>query len=100
MPTTSDARGVLLIYTGGTLGSLPEDPKDPLSPLVPAPFERVMEMLPLYDTVERRLPLGETTIRLGTHSWKSHSTLPTSLPRTGRTWPRWCAAITRTTRDS
>lgn len=69
MPTNSDARGVLLIYTGGTLGSLPEDPKDPLSPLVPAPLERVMELLPVYDPVERKLPLGETNIRLGTHSW-------------------------------
>jgi L-asparaginase len=67
---SSSAQGVLLIYTGGTLGSLPEDPKDPLSPLVPAPLELVMEMLPLYDTVDKKLPLGGTQVRLGAHSWE------------------------------
>jgi L-asparaginase len=67
--SVSDAQGVLLIYTGGTLGSLLEDPGDPLSPLVPAPMERVMEMLPFYDPVERKLPLGDTEIGLGTYSW-------------------------------
>jgi L-asparaginase len=61
--------GVLLIYTGGTLGSLPQDPDDPLSPLEPAPLERVMEMLPMYDPVDRKMPLAGTTVRLGTHSW-------------------------------
>jgi L-asparaginase len=69
MPSSS-AQGVLLVYTGGTLGSLPQDPKDPLSPLVPAPLERVMEMLPLYDPVDKKLPLGGISVRLGAHSWK------------------------------
>ncbi len=69
MPSTS-GQGVLLIYTGGTLGSIPQDPKDPLSPLVPAPLEEVMQMLPLYDPVDKKLPLGGTSIRLGAHSWK------------------------------
>jgi L-asparaginase len=68
--STSTAHGVLLIYTGGTLGSIRQDPKDPLSPLVPAPLEEVMQMLPLYDAVDKRLPLGGTPIRLGTHSWE------------------------------
>jgi L-asparaginase len=66
---SAPGQGVLLIYTGGTLGSIPQDPKDPLSPLVPAPLERVMEMLPLYDPVDKQLPLGDTAIELGTHSW-------------------------------
>lgn len=65
-----DAHGVLLIYTGGTLGSLLEDPGDPLSPLVPAPMERVMEMLPFYDPIERKIPLGSTEVGLGTYSWQ------------------------------
>jgi L-asparaginase len=69
MAPKSDARGVLLIYTGGTLGSLPEDPRDPLSPLVPAPLDKVMEMLPLYDPLAKQLLLGEETIRLETYSW-------------------------------
>lgn len=66
---TSLGLGVLLIYTGGTLGSLPQDPNDPLSPLAPAPLERVMEMLPLYDAADRKIPLGGTKVRLETHSW-------------------------------
>jgi L-asparaginase len=61
--------GVLLIYTGGTLGSLPKDPTDPLSPLEPAPLERVMELLPMYDPVDRKLPIKDTAVRLGVHSW-------------------------------
>jgi L-asparaginase len=67
--TSSKGQGVLLIYTGGTLGSLPEDPRDPMSPLVPAPLEEVMQMLPLYDSLEKKLPLDGVGIRLGTHSW-------------------------------
>jgi L-asparaginase len=67
---SSSPQGVLLIYTGGTLGSMPQDPRDPLSPLVPAPLEEVMQMLPRYDPVERKLPLGGVAIRLGTYSWE------------------------------
>ncbi len=69
--SSAPAQGVLLIYTGGTLGSLPQDPKDPLSPLVPAPLERVIEMLPMYDTVDKRIPLGDTNVRLGMFSWET-----------------------------
>lgn len=69
MPPTPGL-GVLLIYTGGTLGSLRADPSDPLSPLVPAPLEEVMKLLPHYDPIDRKLPLGQGTVRLGAYSWE------------------------------
>jgi L-asparaginase len=70
MMANVDAQGVLLIYTGGTLGSLPEDKNDPLSPLVPAPLEEIMKMIPRYDSVDKKLPLAGMQVRLGTHSWE------------------------------
>jgi L-asparaginase len=46
MPSTDDPRGVLIIYTGGTIGSVPSDPTDPFSPLLPAPEgERMLKYL-------------------------------------------------------
>ncbi len=65
----SQTRGVLLVYTGGTLGSLPRDPHDPLSPLVPVALERVLELLPFYDPAARTLPLGGTAVRLDSVAW-------------------------------
>jgi L-asparaginase len=62
--------GVLLIYTGGTIGSVPEDRRDPLSPLVPAPLESVMELVPNYDPRDKKIPLAGKSIRLGTYSWE------------------------------
>jgi L-asparaginase len=61
--------GVLLIYTGGTVGSLPQDPDDPLSPLVPVAFERVLELLPFYDPATSSLPVGGAAVRLDSVSW-------------------------------
>ena len=65
-----EAQGVLIIYTGGTIGSLPEDPRDPLSPLAPHRLEEVMERLPNYDPRMGRIAIGGQWIRLGTHSWE------------------------------
>jgi L-asparaginase len=65
----SRAGGVLLVYTGGTLGSLPQDPQDPLSPLIPASLDRVLELLPFYDSVARTLPVGGAAVRLDSVSW-------------------------------
>jgi L-asparaginase len=67
---TTDAQGVLVIYTGGTIGSLPEDPLDPLSPLVPKKLDEVMNRLPNYDAANRRITLAGGWVRLGTHSWE------------------------------
>jgi len=52
---TNDAQGVLVIYTGGTIGSLPEDSQDPLSPLVPKKLDEVMSRLPNYDAANSRI---------------------------------------------
>lgn len=68
---TKDAEGVLVIYTGGTIGSLPEDPLDPLSPLVPKKLDEVMSRLPNYDAANRRITLAGSWVRLGTHSWET-----------------------------
>lgn len=67
----TDARGVLVIYTGGTIGSLPEDPRDSLSPLVPKSLEEVMERLPNYDPRDKKIVLRNQWIRLGIHSWET-----------------------------
>ena len=62
-------RGVFIIYTGGTIGSLPRDKKDPLSPLEPAPIEEVLAQLPRYDIHDQKLALGQHRIKLGTYSF-------------------------------
>jgi L-asparaginase len=88
--------GVLIIYTGGTLGSLPEDPNDPLSPLVPAPLEEVMALVPRYDAVDKKLSLGETTVRLGTHSWETPLDSSNITPRD---WEDMAGVIRRNYKD-
>lgn len=47
--------GVLLIYTGGTIGSMPSDPEDPDSPRVAVPWEEFRRRTP---ALNRRLPGG------------------------------------------
>ncbi len=39
-------KGVLVIYTGGTIGSMPKDPKDPDSPQVVVGWEKYKELTP------------------------------------------------------
>jgi len=68
MPTQND-HGVFLIYTGGTVGSLPKDKADPLSPLVPAKLDRILAELPNYDQRDKKLKIAGQWIRIGTHSW-------------------------------
>jgi L-asparaginase len=67
--SSNNSVGVFIIYTGGTIGSLPKDLDDPLSPLAPAPLERVMALLPNYDKMDKKLVVGDKRIRLGTYSW-------------------------------
>lgn len=67
--TRQPRAGVLLIYTGGTVGSLPQDPNDPLSPLVPVAFERVLELLPFYDPDTRSLPVAGAPLQVDSVSW-------------------------------
>lgn len=68
---SSGGIGVLLIYTGGTLGSLPQDDADPLSPLAPSSLDRVMRFLPMYDAMDKKLPLGGQAVRIGTYEWET-----------------------------
>lgn len=71
---SSNADGVFIIYTGGTIGSLPKDEKDPMSPLVPKKLEEVMKWLPNYDERDKKIFSGGTGgkwIRLGTYSWEN-----------------------------
>ncbi len=62
--------GVLIIYTGGTIGSLHKDANDPLSPLVPAHLDEVLARLPTYDVAQHRILLENSWIPLRTHSWE------------------------------
>lgn len=62
-------RGILIIYTGGTIGSLPKDRNDPLSPLEPAPIEDVVKWLPTYSEVDRRITVANQHLRIGTESF-------------------------------
>ena len=63
--------GVLIIYTGGTIGSVLEDPNDPLSSLVPASLEEIIQALPNYQKRDKKITLGifPKQIRLETYSW-------------------------------
>ena len=62
--------GVLIIYTGGTIGSVPRDANDPLSPLVPAPIEEVLSRLRGYDAETKQLMLRLAAVRMGTYSFE------------------------------
>ncbi len=62
---------VFIIYTGGTIGSLPKDKMDPDSPLVPQPLDVVMEMLPTYNKRDKNIIIGKKIIRLGFYSWET-----------------------------
>ena len=61
--------GVFIIYTGGTLGSLPADEHDPLSPLVPVALDRVLSRLSTYSAIDKSLVISGTSVRLGTYAW-------------------------------
>lgn len=65
-----DGYGVLIIYTGGTIGSIPKDKDDPMSPLVPADLDEVMRYLPRYNERDKKIAIGQNWVRLGTYSWK------------------------------
>src|SRR6185503_18036996 len=67
----TEAEGVFIIYTGGTIGSMPQDLSDPLSPLIPYPLDKVMERLPAYDRGDKKIALSGRWIRLDTYSWET-----------------------------
>lgn len=45
-------KGVLVLYTGGTIGSVPQDPNDPNSPRVTASWGNLKENVPLLKTLK------------------------------------------------
>jgi L-asparaginase len=49
-----EASGVLVIYTGGTIGSAPRDPLDSASPQVVVSWERLWEAVPELQRLEAR----------------------------------------------
>jgi len=57
--------GVLLIYTGGTIGAVHADPRDPLSPLAPGGLDRILESLPGYWPRDEEIALGGKRVRVG-----------------------------------
>lgn len=63
--------GVLIIYTGGTIGSVPRDEHDPLSALVPASLETIIEKLPRYDKMDKKITFKTNQVRLSTYSWQT-----------------------------
>jgi L-asparaginase len=62
-------RGVLIIYTGGTIGMVPKDRDDPTSPLEPASLDQILDLLPNYDKTASELFVGDRWIRIGAYSW-------------------------------
>jgi len=65
-----DDHGVFIIYTGGTIGSLPKDRQDPASPLEPAPLEEIIKVLPNYNSRDKKIFINDQWVRLGTHTWE------------------------------
>lgn len=49
MENKEKSRGVFVIYTGGTIGSMPKDPNDPDSPQVVVPWEKYCDLTPQLD---------------------------------------------------
>lgn len=66
----NEGLGVFIVYTGGTLGSLPADEHDPLSPLIPVALEEVLSRLPAYHARDKKLAISGTNVRLGTYEWE------------------------------
>lgn len=63
-------QGVLIIYTGGTIGCVPKDREDPSSPLVPAPVGELVKRLPNYNARDRKILINNQWIPIGTNSWE------------------------------
>ncbi len=54
-------RGVLVIYTGGTIGAVPSDPNDPQSSLAAASWDVLAEDLPELDQLDFEVVARSTT---------------------------------------
>lgn len=54
----SDNKGVLVIYTGGTIGSMPKDPGDEASPQVVVGWDKFLELTPQLAPKTIGFPIG------------------------------------------
>ncbi len=57
MDNVATKRGVLVIYTGGTIGSKPSQPDDPESPQVVVPWAEYVEATPELRLIQERFPV-------------------------------------------
>jgi L-asparaginase len=71
MNNQNEANGVLVIYTGGTIGSVPKNEKEELSPLVPFSLDDVglknnplFRYVPRFDSEDQKIPLSGNKIRV------------------------------------
>ena len=69
LATEHPGAGILIIYTGGTIGSLPRDRRDPLSPLEPAPIEEVLTGIRTYRPADKTLAISRSRVRIDTRSF-------------------------------
>ena len=65
MNNQSDVNGVLVVYTGGTIGSVPKNEKEELSPLIPLNSQDVgvrdnplFKYVPRFDSDDQKILLG------------------------------------------
>jgi L-asparaginase len=55
--STKNDKGVMIIYTGGTIGCIPSDPNDPESPLVVAPWDEFSVQVPALQQLGKHFPI-------------------------------------------
>lgn len=73
--SSSKNKGVLVIYTGGTIGSLPKDPNNPESPLVVVPWEELVKRTPILMELDFRIdnwsfPEPKDSCNIGPAEWR------------------------------
>lgn len=76
----ADRQGVLVIYTGGTIGSAPKDPNDPESPQVVRPWKELKQAIPQMerlgypvDAISFQEPLDSCNV--GPRHWRTMARL-------------------------
>ncbi|MCO4781602.1 MAG: asparaginase [Candidatus Cloacimonetes bacterium] len=64
--------GVLIIYTGGTIGSMPSDPTDLSSPLVPCKdLTRLFSFIDAYNAEDSVMTIDGCSIPVDTYCWET-----------------------------
>jgi len=57
MTSKQNNKGILIIYTGGTIGCIASDENDPESPLVVAPWDEFSEKVPALEILKKFFPI-------------------------------------------